>query len=166
MSGRDGRVSREMLAFRSLMEGEGEEDPSPPGQRNPSRKAAAKRAQQRRGKAATTTVPGFALRDAQRRGSVFGAGSSGTAGSPPGVGPLTEMFPHVDHVLLSEVYAACGSSVDAAADALLAMDLGSSAASCSDAVTQPGTSRRRHLPTGSVYREGRACVVDWKSLCH
>ena len=77
---------------------------------------------------------------------------------------MTEMFPHVDHVLLSEVYAACGSSMDAAADALLAMDLGSGAASCSDAATQPGTSRR---PAPAHWqRLPRVCVVDWKSLCH
>lgn len=142
MSGRERRAqSRGSLAFNALLEPDDDEGSSPPGHRNPSRKAGAKRAQQRRGKAATTAVPGFALRDAQRRGA--GAGG-GAAGAPTGADALAEMFPHADRVILAEVFAACGSSVAAAADALLAMDLGGggggvgvgSAPSGSDA--QPG----------------------------
>lgn len=123
MAGRDGRVSRDMLAFQSLLERDDELDSSPPGHRNPSRKASAKRAQQRRNKAATTSVPGFKLRDAHHYSASIIAGG-GVAGAPPGEDALAEMFPHVEHVILAEVYAACGHSVDAAADALLAMNLG------------------------------------------
>jgi len=159
MSARNGRVSRDILAFRSLLEDNTEEGNSPPGHRNPSRKAAAKKNKSLRGKAGTTAVPGFALRDAQRHNS----GASPT-GSLPGISLLTEMFPQVDRVIIAEVWDACGSSMEATTDALLSMGLGGggdnfSSGSSDGPSTGPHDSKRPHMLT---LRRG---ILPCKSEC-
>ena len=126
MAARNGHVSREVLAFRSLLDDDTEEEDSPHGHRNPSRKAAVRKQQNRRGNAGTTAVPGFALRDTQMdNGTVSHNEGGATKRNLPGISLLKEMFPGVSDVILSEVWTACGSSMSATADALLSMNLGS-----------------------------------------
>lgn len=118
---RHGRLaaSRQAQAFNALLEEDlSDGDDAGLDARQTSRKASAarERRDKRRGKA-PVAVPGFALRDealsAERAADV----------DADAVPALRQMFPTAEPALLAEVSAACGGSLNAAIDALLAMDM-------------------------------------------
>ena len=118
---RHGRLaaSRQAQAFNALLEEElSDDDDGGVDARQTSRKAtsARERRDKRRGKA-PVAVPGFSLRDealtAERAADI----------DADAVPALRQMFPTAEPALLAEVSAACGGSLNAAIDALLAMDM-------------------------------------------
>ena len=118
---RHGRLaaSRQAQAFNALLEEDlSDDDDGSLDARQTSRKAATarERRDRRRGKT-PVAVPGFGLHDealaAERAADV----------DADAVPALRQMFPAAEPALLAEVSAACGGSLNAAIDALLAMEM-------------------------------------------
>ncbi len=116
---RHGRLaaSRQAQAFNALLEKEISDDEDGLDARQTSRKATAARERRDRRRSGNVAVPGFSLREdalaAERAADVEG----------DAVPVLRQMFPAAEPALLAEVSAACGGSVNAAIDALLAMNV-------------------------------------------